>query len=230
MVKVYIADVSSLRDEQIYRSLYESADLERRLKADSYVFQKDKMLSIGAWSLLRYALKKEGIREIFVRTHKNNKPYLVGNPNLHFNLSHSEQMVMCAIADKETGCDVEKRTAFDPALAEYVMTEDELKRIYSFKDQQEQEEMFLRLWTLKESYMKATGFGMELMPQAFGISFHEGEIRVCGRKDDREYFFKEYHLNDGYCYSCCSLSGIFCDDMIKIDLVKVHNSNKAALR
>lgn len=208
-------------DDYLYSKLYERASLDRRAKADSFLFQKDKILSIGAWSLLCHALQKEGIMKFSVELHENRKPYLVGMPDLYFNLSHSERMVMCAVAEQEVGCDVEKKTTLDPTLAEYVMTAEELKQIYSSKDHQKQEEMFFRIWTLKESYMKATGLGMKLAPQTFGISFDTGKISVCDQNNDRNYFFKEYHLDEGYCYSCCSLSERFAEDVIRVNLKEI---------
>lgn len=120
------------------------------------------------------------------------------------------------------GCDVEQKAPVAPALAEYVMTAEERKRIYSSQDPGEQEEMFFRLWTLKESYMKADGAGMQLAPDSFGISFDNGRLSVCGRKIDRNFFLKEYHMDDGYCYACCSLSERFADDMTRVDLRKVR--------
>ena len=69
-------------------------------------------------------------------------------------------MVMCAISDKEVGCDVKKQAALDRSLAEYVMQDHELEWIYGASREQEQQHIFFRLWTLKESYMKATGLGI----------------------------------------------------------------------
>ena len=55
---------------------------------------------------------------------------------------------------KEVGCDVEKKAVFHRELAEYVMTAYEIGKIYGLERDTEQQEMFFRLWTLKESYMK----------------------------------------------------------------------------
>lgn len=208
-------------DDHLYRELYERASYDRRAKADSFRFRKDKILSIGVWSLLCYALQKEGIMKFSVEVNENGKPCLAGIPDICFSLSHSGCMAMCALAEQEVGCDVEKKEALDPALAEYAMTKEELKRIYSLKDPQKQEEMFFRIWTLKESYMKATGLGMRLAPHDFEISFTAEKISVCNPKNDRRYFLKEYYPDDGYCYSCCSLSEQFAKDMIRVDLKKL---------
>ena len=218
MVKVYIADAAALKDEQLYRRLYTDLDVSRRAKADRFRFEKDKRLSVAAGALLQYALQMENVREPSFDVTSNGKPYLVGEESLHFNLSHSEGMVMCAIAEKEVGCDVEKKAVLNRRLAEYVMTEYELERIYGFERDTEQQEMFFRLWTLKESYMKATGLGIRLEPKSFGMIARKDKVKVTPLVDEREFYFKEYFVDDGYCYSCCSLSEMFCETMTEVAL------------
>ncbi|MGN0154557.1 MAG: 4'-phosphopantetheinyl transferase family protein [Lachnospiraceae bacterium] len=221
MVKVYIADATVLNDEQLYRRLYTGLDVSRRAKADRFRFEKDKRLSVAAGALLQYALQMENVREPSIYITPNGKPYLAGEERLYFNLSHSEGMVMCAIAEKEVGCDVEKKAALDCRLAEYVMTEYELSRIYGLERETEQQEMFFRLWTLKESYMKATGLGIRLEPKSFGMIARKDKIEVAPPVDGREFYFKEYFEDDGYCYSCCSLSEKFCDTMTEVALGRI---------
>lgn len=215
---MYIADVSVLQDEDLYRKLYTRLDAARRSKADRFLFAKDKRLSVGAGALLLHALQQEKVENVSVAVEPNGKPYLVGEENLHFNLSHSGNMVMCALSDQEVGCDVEQMAAFEHELAEYVMTEKELSRIYCREGDAGQREMFFRLWTLKESYMKATGLGISLEPKSFGIEFREDGIHVVPSVDQRKFHFKEYVRNDGYCYSCCSLAEEFSDVMTEVEL------------
>lgn len=217
MVKTYIADASSLKDEVLYRKLYRSLDAARRTKADWFLFSKDKRLCVGAGVLLMHALQEENIMDFSIALHANGKPYLVGVQNLYFNLSHSEDMVMCVISDQEAGCDVEKIAAFDKDLADYVMTKKELEQIYNFSDQKEQQVMFFRLWTLKESYMKATGLGLKLEPGTFAMTVNKNGICVTPPADDRKFYFKEYFMGDEYCFSCCSLENQFCETMTEVD-------------
>ena len=218
LVKGYIADATVLKDEQLYRRLYTGLDVSRRAKADRFRFEKDKRLSVAAGALLQYALQMENVWEPSIDVTSNGKPYLVGQERMYFNLCHSEGMVMCAIAEKEVGCDVEKKAVLDRRLAEYVMTEHELDRIYGLEKDTEQQEMFFRLWTLKESYMKATGLGIGLEPKSFGMIARKDKVKVTPPVDEREFYFKEYFVDDGYCYSCCSLSEMFCETMTEVTL------------
>lgn len=218
MVKVYIADATELKEKNLYNRLYMDLDIARRAKTDRFLFHKDKRLSVAAGALLQIALQMEHVRNPAIKVTPYGKPYLSGIDRLYFNLSHSEEMVMCAIAEKEVGCDVEKMAVLDRKLAEYVMTEYELDQIYGLKRGKEQQELFFRLWTLKESYMKATGLGFRLEPKSFSMVVQQGYLRAIPPADEQEFRFKEYFLDDGYCYSCCSLSEEFCDAMKKIEL------------
>lgn len=222
MVKVYVADVTPLKEEGLYNHLYTQLDDKRRAKADRFVFNKDKMLCVGAGALLAIALKEEGIDSFLIETGNNGKPYLRGNCGIHFNLSHSGCMVMCVVADTEVGCDVEQKAVLDKDLAEYAMTERELEYIYQFKEYSKQQDMFFRIWTLKESYMKVTGLGMQLPLQDFSIDFKRGKGGNVPFLKGREVYFKEYFRDDGYCYSCCSLLNEFSEKMREVDLSKMH--------
>lgn len=221
MVKIYIADVTPLKEEKLYRNLYSAMDAGRCTKADRFLFAKDKRLCIGAGALLRFALQEEKVSYFSFAEHPNGKPYLMGKEKLYFNLSHSEEVVMCAVSDREVGCDVEKKTGFDYELAAFVMTEKDLKLIYQHEEEKKREDVFFRLWTLKESYMKATGLGILLEPKSFGMEFCEEGIRAVPSVDQRSFHFKEYVRNDGYCYSCCSLSEDFPDTMTEVDFRRI---------
>lgn len=67
--------------------------------------------------------------------------------------------------------------------------------------------------------MKATGLGFELPLNEFRISLGD-PITVEQHVDDRQYNFKEFFVNDGYRYACCSVN----DDiglMEQVDLANV---------
>ena len=69
-----------------------------------------KRLSLGAGVLLERGLREYNICEcdVKIKTGENGKPYLEEYPEIHFNLSHSGNMVFAVFSDREVGCDIEE--------------------------------------------------------------------------------------------------------------------------
>lgn len=78
--------------------------------------------------------------------------------------------------------------------------------------------MFFRLWTLKESFVKALGKGILMPFDSFCIDFSGGEISVRQNVTSQQYFFKEYALGDGFKYAVCGLCGEFEDKVRFVEL------------
>jgi 4'-phosphopantetheinyl transferase len=105
------------------------------------------------------------------------KPAAEPECGLRFNLSNSPGMVVCLIArGAEVGVDVEP---FDRAgkiaeLAPEVFSPLELAQLEALSGE-EKLDRALRLWTLKESYMKARGMGLSLPMKNFSFLFGGAE-------------------------------------------------------
>ena len=195
----------------------------RRNKAMSYRFMKDRCLSLGAELLLRDALCDFGIdrtEPLEFEYRKNGKPYLYGYDNIFFNLSHSGDYVMCVVSGSEVGCDIQKIDRADIRLAERFFTEREYHAIADLPTEEERTDMFYRYWTLKESFMKVTGLGMQLALDAFEIIFRESDntaksaegtsaarITLTQSVDARAYLFTEYDSIPGYKAAICRTTG-----------------------
>lgn len=129
---------------------------ERRAYALRYRHERDQRLSVAAFLLLKRALSIEfGMNEVppIIRE-TNGKPYLEGHPEIHFNLSHCNMAVACAVGTSPTGIDVESLDRYDPEVASATMSDEECARIAA---SQSPEVEFTRLWTMKESLYKLTG-------------------------------------------------------------------------
>ncbi len=178
----------------------------RKEKIDSFRFIKDKKLSLGVEILFRNALSElgEDRRDIIVTD--SGKPHLRGS-DIEFNLSHSESRVMCCVSDRIVGCDVEKIEPIDLEIAKRYFFGSEYETIMSVDDDQ-RNDVFYRFWTLKESFIKAIGLGMSVPLDSFRITLGD-DIGVEQSFDSNVYHFKEYLLNDGYRYACCSLNEQF---------------------
>lgn len=219
-IYVYAADAAKLYDEAAFTAAYGSVSSYRREKTDRFLFRKDKVLSLAAELLLQYALKEHGILSYRIGVKKSGKPYLQEcvweEGRMHtqrvpqFNLSHSRERVMCVIAGQDVGCDVEKITAMEPEVARQIFTSQEYEKLAACKTGKQRDEMFFRYWTLKESFMKATGLGSALSPDSFSPDHSYRE---------QGYYFKEYDPVDGYCYAVCGRTDQFDENIRFVDLL-----------
>ena len=90
------------------------------------------------------------------------KPVLSGSPPLRFNVSHSGDVAVLAVArDRDLGVDVERvRPQLDwPRLARRVLAEGERAELDSMPEGSRRD-AFFRLWTCKEAWAKASGRGL----------------------------------------------------------------------
>lgn len=202
--RVYLADASSLQDDSLFEAVYLSVSEERRKKTDRIRFRKDKCLSLGAEYLLMCACREFGIdykNESIIKTGFS-KP-VFSDSRVHFNLSHSGERVMCIMSEFPVGCDVEKKHPVNLRIAKRFFAEDEYRAIESCETQEAREDMFFRLWTLKESFMKCTGLGLSLPLNGFSISVNGGEACVKQSVDQACYTLFERNYDDGYRYAWC---------------------------
>ncbi len=207
---VYVADTKLLKDKDVFGELYQTVSPDRQRKIDAFRFEKDKRLCLAAELLLKKGLSDAGIESFNVKCGVFGKPY-IENEGICFNLSHSEEMVLCAVSSKEVGCDVEKITDIDLEIAKRFFYTTEYDAIMAAQSYEERCHTFFRLWTLKESFMKATGLGMKLPLDRFRIDISGAEITVFQSVDKKRYFLKEYHFHNGYKYAVCSLTDDFAD-------------------
>lgn len=88
---------------------------------------------------------------------EHGKPYLLDFSHIHFNISHSEEFVLCAVADKKIGVDIQKIRDYKPDLAKRVCCDAEIEHIEGSSDKASE---FTRIWTQKEAALKMRGTGI----------------------------------------------------------------------
>ncbi|MFK8114503.1 MAG: 4'-phosphopantetheinyl transferase superfamily protein [Rubripirellula sp.] len=94
------------------------------------------------------------------------KPFVKEPPQARqpFNVAHTDGLVMCGIGNHShelVGVDVERldrRT--DPGLADRYFSPPEVQYLHSHSSDQARRLAFLKIWTLKESFIKAIGTGL----------------------------------------------------------------------
>lgn len=108
------------------------------------------------------------------------KPHLVatpkGPPGLlpHFNLTHTDSIIGCAVSSGvEVGLDVEE-VARQPRnlmrLAKRRFSEEEYKALAAVESEAARTDLFMKIWTLKEAFVKARGTGINAPPGLRGFT------------------------------------------------------------
>ena len=187
MIRVAYCNVENLD----LKKAYILVSKDRQEKIDFYRFDKDKKLSAGAYLLLKKLLSEESIANPIFKTGKYGKAYITNHENIHFNLSHSGKIVLCAISDMEVGADVEYIDAeIDLNIAKNYFYNSEYENIMKAKNRPEE---FFKYWVLKESYMKYTGLGMNLELDSFEIIINN-EIKL--KNDNDNLKFNLFNIHD----------------------------------
>lgn len=99
------------------------------------------------------------------------RPYFPARPALHFSISHTRGLVLCAFGEQEVGADVEGAREVSPALRRRVLSPEEAAQFD-----------FFEVWTLRESYYKLSGQGGPSSPRfrrEGGRVLCEDERAVC---------------------------------------------------
>ncbi len=90
------------------------------------------------------------------------KPFLVNDPQLHFNVSHSDELAVIAVTRVgEVGIDVERQSAMADRddIARLVFNGVERATLLACPAE-ERDRVFHRFWTRKEALLKAMGVGL----------------------------------------------------------------------
>lgn len=207
MIRTWVADVTPLHNEETYRKYYKNVPEHRRVKADKIAHQEDRALSIGAWTLYEKAKQECGASEQAV-----------------FNLSHSGNYVLCSIEESgnteiKVGCDIEEIKKLHSKLIHRYFFESEEAYILGKETEEERAEAFYQYWVLKESFMKATRYGMGLGLNSFEIACAKGEEPRLLRQPahiKEKYYFKEYELGIPYRIAVCSTSNQFAEKIQEV--------------
>lgn len=84
------------------------------------------------------------------------KPYYVPNSKICFNVSHSNTLIAVAVSTSPVGIDVEQKKFIDPCVLGSLSVSEKnyLKTCSCFNDE------LVRIWTIRESYVKMLGIGL----------------------------------------------------------------------
>lgn len=166
-VQAWLASPADVPAEA-WERLYQNMDPQRQARCQRYRREGDRRRCILADALARHALSAltgaDPQRIRFART-QDGKPY-APDLNVHFSLSHSGALVLCAAAPFPVGADVQRHRSVSPALVQRMA-----RASYPGGSSAD----FFAWWTRQEAAGKLTGRGLSLSPLPAGLRFWEGE-------------------------------------------------------
>lgn len=165
---------------------------ERRKKeASERKQEKDRRLFLGAELLLNRSLEllwPDMALPAEYGRNKYGKPYLCPPyENIYVSWSHSGKYVLCAMADREVGVDLqEMRKEPGEKLASHVLRGAELE-FYESQEPRQKKRLFYQYWVLKESFLKALGTGFQTPLTDFFVEMGERGAEISQKVNEKKY-------------------------------------------
>ncbi len=164
---------------------------DERKRADRFIYDRHRRRHTVAQAHLRRVLgglTDTRPEDIDFQFGKHGKPFLPGGPS--FNQSHSEDRIMIGVAaEGRLGVDIEevREVKYMLGIADKNFGGDEAARLHAAPEN-ERLELFFRLWTRKEAFLKAVGVGLTHPLRTFSVDPTQGAgqglLRVEGLPED----------------------------------------------
>lgn len=202
----------------------------KRSKLARYHRQADTYRSLLGELLVRLAASRCTGRDngsLSFEYNSYGKPFLREAPEFRFNISHSGEWVVIiySVGELQVGVDVEQIAPMDMKIAESCFSREENRDLSRYSGQ-ERLDYFFRLWTLKESYVKALGKGLSVPLSSFSLTHTEDEQWHC--KEAPGYRFASFRLDPAHLLAACSNGPLLPEmaDLITLDELYRHFSSQ----
>lgn len=213
-VQVYVCPVSRVPQNHLILSHYLSfLNAAEKLRYDQYHPHAARLFLISRVLTKSVLADKLGIspHEVNIQLQPNGKPFVQGNKAVYFNLSHSADVIVLAVTEEgEIGVDVERvDREFDWMRVDSVLAPSEIEWIQENEriDPSTVYQRFFQIWTLKESYIKCTGEGMNRHLEKLNFHVLAEHIEFLDSTRDiqktEEYYFQSYVYDHNFIFSIC---------------------------
>lgn len=204
----YIADTGALADRDLYDKLLKLVSSERREKAEQLSKDLDKQNCLSAELLLVRSLEDLGLSvpDLNYGYNRYGRPYLKNVPGFYFSISHSGSHVMLAAGDEPLGCDIEEIREARMNVAKRFFSSEEYDALMDTEDPEKRSLGFFSVWTMRESYIKALGRGLNKGLRSFD-SIKEADGRYIVSEDKKATGWHTYLYQE--------IPGIVCSVTLK---------------
>jgi len=154
------------------------------------------------------------IRGTGVRNHDLNfsrdahgKPFCLVPGGRRFNLSHSGRWIIAVFDNGPVGVDIELIKPLAPGVAEFALSPVEMETMQTLAET-ERLSYFYDVWTLKESWLKASGLGLidHFSDYSVTTGAVPSQFRISnGKLQDGAYLWRLSGLDPDYRAAVCSI-------------------------
>lgn len=191
-VDVYYSEIKNepIKNYEAYLEFLPDSIINRNVK---FVRWQDRQANIlGKFLLIRWLKNNKYDANVLkeIEFTKYGRPFLP--IDIEFNISHSGSYVLCAISKGvRLGVDIEEKKDIDINSFKSVFTEDEFKHIVESSNSIDS---FYRLWSVKESVIKADGRGLSIPLKEIHFFLNKNTAVI----EEKKWFLKELHFNKNY--------------------------------
>lgn len=218
LINVFLASIEFLNDESAFNNFLKFASKERQQKALAYSKQIGRARSLGAGLLLDEALHrtfKQVPLPAEIIFDKCGAPSVKDFDDVYISISHAGNYAAAAVSSLPVGVDIETIRKCRPGIFNKCFTPEEAALVLSQKSQEETDSVFSRLWTRKESYIKAIGKGLAQSLSEFSVLGDE----IIKDGSNTGFFCKSYLPERDCILSVCSKDlSTFPQEISRIDL------------
>ena len=207
MVSIYGININNDIDECTLKKLMNFTSSEKITKIKKYRFLKDSKRTLLGDILARYIIcNKQNIpnSQLEFKCNEYGKPELINPSGYYYNISHSGKWVVCAFDNHPIGIDVEVIKPIEMKIAKRFFTESEYNDLMNI-DEDDRLKYFYKLWTLKESYIKADGKGLTIPLDSFSFSIENGHINLTTKNEYDSCIFWQDEIDDQHIVSVCHI-------------------------
>ena len=171
-----------IKNSIIWDDAFKLLSPEERDIIKKYLYLKDKKLALCSFILQRYCLHKKfnkPIQEFIIKKNKYGKPYV---NNFEYNISHDNEIVIIEWDDRlPIGIDI--------VFINRPISLESFKTCFTKSESIKNKEDLLKLWCLKESYIKAVGKGLMINLNTIEFKFEDRIKIYVENKLQKDWYF-----------------------------------------
>lgn len=191
-IELFVGLIESIDTPGAVEACRRLLSVDERIRADRFMLERHQRQYIFAHAMLRLALSHAAPEveptDWSFSTGRYGRPFVAApatSAALHFSLSHADGCVACVVSKHETvGVDVEtvSRRVAPLSTALRFFAPEEVETLRGLPEPVAIERFF-DYWTLKEAYLKARGFGLNLPLDAFAMQVSREAIEISFKPD-----------------------------------------------